>query len=227
MARSSKHEAAALSRNRVRARDRNSLGRRYTTISVEFCRTGCTVARNGLGAAHLPRACCAQLHSGSADLHDLLCSHRSRALHAAPRHRVDGVAAERRHHYFGAVSDAVLYAGGRDLSALERLGDLAIGLALGFALEAGPEGAEASAEPDNAYARIELIQLRRRIAELVGNLPESERRVIVRHYFQQQPFEEIARGLSLTKGRISQIHHAALRRMRERLRELRNADVLG
>lgn len=98
---------------------------------------------------------------------------------------------------------------------------------LGFALEAGPEGAEASAEPDNAYARIELIQLRRRIAESVGNLPESERRVIVRHYFQQQPFEEIARGLSLTKGRISQIHHAALRRMRERLRELRNADVLG
>jgi RNA polymerase sigma factor for flagellar operon FliA len=110
----------------------------------------------------------------------------------------------------------------QDRSALERLAELAIGLALGFALEDPGLGEAAElAEPDNAYARAELAQLRRRLAELTERLPEAEQRVIFRHYFQQQPFEEIASGLNLTKGRISQIHHAALRRLRQRLRELK------
>ncbi|PTT87306.1 hypothetical protein DBR42_11910, partial [Pelomonas sp. HMWF004] len=38
--------------------------------------------------------------------------------------------------------------------------------------------------------------------------------------FQQQPLDEIAVGMGLTKGRISQIHHAALKRLREKLRQL-------
>ncbi|RZI94577.1 MAG: sigma-70 family RNA polymerase sigma factor [Rubrivivax sp.] len=110
----------------------------------------------------------------------------------------------------------------KDRSALERLAELAIGLALGFALEdSGLIDAEEPAEPDNAYARTELTQLRRRLAELTERLPEGERRVIFRHYFQQLPFDEIAAGMNLTKGRISQLHHAALRRLRQRLRELR------
>ncbi|WP_457323215.1 sigma-70 family RNA polymerase sigma factor [Roseateles sp. P5_E11] len=114
-----------------------------------------------------------------------------------------------------------------DRSALERLSDLAIGLALGFALEGEYEQVGEPGEPDNAYARIEFAQLSRQLAELVEQLPEVERRVIFRHYFQQQPFDEIAQGLALTKGRISQIHHAALRRLRERLRELKAGNVLG
>jgi RNA polymerase sigma factor for flagellar operon FliA len=111
--------------------------------------------------------------------------------------------------------------GAKDRSALERLADLAIGLALGFALEdSGLVADDEPSEPDNAYARTELAQLRRQLAELTGQLPEAERRVIFRHYFQQQPFDEIAAGMRLTKGRISQIHHAALNRLRERLRQL-------
>jgi RNA polymerase sigma factor FliA len=110
---------------------------------------------------------------------------------------------------------------------LERLADLAVGLALGFALDAGVDESEGPSTPDNAYVRVELMQLRRRIAELTERLPESERRVIVRHYFQQLPFDEIALGLGLTKGRVSQLHHAGLRRLRERLRELNGGDVLG
>lgn len=110
----------------------------------------------------------------------------------------------------------------QERSALEHLAELAIGLALGFALE-DPGAAEAQepAGPDNAYARTELMQLRRRLAELVEQLPEAERRVVFRHYFQQLPFEEIALGMKLSKGRISQIHHAALRRLRGRWRELK------
>jgi len=112
-------------------------------------------------------------------------------------------------------------------TALEQLGDLAISLALGFALEAEDEQPDEPAGPDNAYVRLELVQLRRRLAELVKQLPEAECRVVVRHYFQQQPFEEIALGMALTKGRISQIHHSALRRLKERLRALKSDSVLG
>ncbi|MGM9485070.1 sigma-70 family RNA polymerase sigma factor [Roseateles sp. NT4] len=107
-------------------------------------------------------------------------------------------------------------------SSLDRLADLAIGLSLGFILEeAGNDTAEEPAAPDNAYARIELKQMRRQLAELTERLPEAERNVIHRHYFQQQAFEDIALGMGLTKGRISQIHHTALRRLRQRLHELK------
>jgi len=110
---------------------------------------------------------------------------------------------------------------GQDRSALERLADIAISLALGFALEdAGLAAPDEPAEPDNAYARLELAQLRRHLAELTEQLPEAERRVIVRHYFQQQALNEIAVGMALTKGRVSQIHHSALKRLRERLQQL-------
>lgn len=107
-------------------------------------------------------------------------------------------------------------------SALDRLADLAIGLSLGFILEdAESDATDEPAAPDNAYARVELKQMRRQLTELAERLPQAERTVIYRHYFQQQPFEEIARGMALTKGRISQIHHAALKRLRQRLQELR------
>lgn len=118
-------------------------------------------------------------------------------------------------------------AGSSDRSALERLADLAVGLALGFALEDSGLVDDGPTQPDNAYARLELAQLRRQLAELTGQLPEAERRVIFRHYFQQQPFDEIAAGMELTKGRISQIHHAALKRLRERLRQLRSGGALA
>lgn len=70
---------------------------------------------------------------------------------------------------------------------------------------------------DDAYIRIESEQLRQQVANLTKCLPESERRVIAGHYFQQMPFEQVAREMGLTKGRISQLHHAGLRRLRERL----------
>ncbi|WP_348011032.1 sigma factor-like helix-turn-helix DNA-binding protein [Roseateles sp.] len=95
------------------------------------------------------------------------------------------------------------------------MADLAIGFALGFGLEdSGLVADDEASAPDNAYARLELAQLRRQLAELTGQLPDAEQRVIFRRYFQQQPFDEIAAGMGLTKGRISQIHHVALRRLR-------------
>jgi RNA polymerase sigma factor for flagellar operon FliA len=111
------------------------------------------------------------------------------------------------------------------VSALERLAQVSIGLALGFALEdSGLYQDAESTTPDNAYSRVEMIQLKRRLAELMQRLPEQQRTVIHRHYFQQVKFEDIAISLALTKGRISQIHHAALRSLRE-LQRKRGGDL--
>lgn len=110
-------------------------------------------------------------------------------------------------------------------SALERLAEVSIGLALGFALEDSGlyEDGEA-ATPDNAYSRVEMTQLKLRLAELVQRLPEQQRAVIDWHYFQQVKFEDIAVSLTLTKGRVSQIHHSALRGLRE-LHRKRGGDL--
>jgi RNA polymerase sigma factor for flagellar operon FliA len=81
--------------------------------------------------------------------------------------------------------------------------------------------------PDNAYSRAELAQLKRQLAELMHRLPQNERHVLHRHYFQQMPFEQIALGLGLTRGRISQLHHGGLRRLRDLLKQARWLDASG
>lgn len=109
---------------------------------------------------------------------------------------------------------------GRDAGQvlLQQLGDIGVGVALGFLLEG--TGMLMGAEdglPDNAYSHIELRQLRDRLWQMVEQLTEREAQVIRRHYLQQQPFDEIATALSLTRGRISQLHRQGLERMRKLL----------
>jgi RNA polymerase sigma factor for flagellar operon FliA len=103
------------------------------------------------------------------------------------------------------------------LDPLRRLADIAVGVALGVMLDGAT--VYVSGDPSDAtgtpYDRLEMAQLRARLRHLVDQLPEQERRVLHHHYYQHVPFEEIAREAGLTKGRISQIHHAALRRLRQ------------
>lgn len=98
---------------------------------------------------------------------------------------------------------------------LERLADVAVGLALGILLE--DTGIYVDGEPvaqATPYESLELAQLCRLVASLVERLPTQERVVVRSHYLQQIAFDEISRTLGLTKGRISQIHHAGLKRLR-------------
>ena len=53
------------------------------------------------------------------------------------------------------------------------------------------------------YRNVELRQLRQRIVDIVNALPAQERKVTQGHYFQQMAFEEIARSLQLTRGRVA------------------------
>ena len=52
----------------------------------------------------------------------------------------------------------------------------------------------------------------------VAELPEYERDVITRHYFDGMKIKDISRVYQVTEARISQVHSRALRRLRTRLK---------
>jgi len=93
-----------------------------------------------------------------------------------------------------------------------------VGLGIAFLLDeaarhAGIEGRDAS-----AYAQHSESETRLKLA--MARLGPRHRMIIEAHYFQFVPFQDIAAQLGLTKGRVSQLHHAALARLRDDLREL-------
>lgn len=99
------------------------------------------------------------------------------------------------------------------------LAELAIGLAVGFALDdTGMYQERDTPYRDNTYAGVELKQLRARLEGLVDGLPGKHKQVVSYHYLQQLQFEEIADMLGVTRGRIAQIHKEALLKLREALR---------
>jgi RNA polymerase sigma factor FliA len=107
-----------------------------------------------------------------------------------------------------------------------RLAELAIGLAVGFALEESRMVSGGSEDyPDNSYHGVELKQLRERIKAALANLPQNQRHVISAHYLQHLAFDDIAAGMRLTRGRVSQIHKEALGNLRARLQDQGEIDL--
>jgi len=106
----------------------------------------------------------------------------------------------------------------RQRDIFQYLAEVGMGLAIGFMLEdtgmfsAGDDAA--AALPDSSYRAIELRRTHQQLSQVIGQLPLAERRVIQLHYLQGHAFEEVARELGLTKGRISQIHKKALSSLR-------------
>jgi RNA polymerase sigma factor for flagellar operon FliA len=109
---------------------------------------------------------------------------------------------------------------------LQYVADVGLAFALAWILDGtGMLDAGEKSETLPFYRSVELDQLRRRIVELVNALPAQERKVIQAHYFQEQPFEEIADDLRLTRGRISQVHRKALGRLQYALRAQQDCDT--
>lgn len=71
-----------------------------------------------------------------------------------------------------------------------------------------------AAEPSEAlcgaqeYTERSLMSTRLRAA--MRQLPERSRLLIQAHYFEHLPFKTLADRLGVSKGRVSQLHHAAL-----------------
>jgi len=103
-----------------------------------------------------------------------------------------------------------------DKDLFAELAEVAIGLALGYMLEdSGMYQPHEEQYTENFYDRHELSQLKKMIERIVDILPDQARSVICYHYYQGLSFEEIARTMSLSKARISQVHRQALKLLRE------------
>jgi len=118
----------------------------------------------------------------------------------------------------------------RDGEALFRyLADVGIGLALCSLLEGTGMIDPGDTSPPSAaqrhYEPVELAQLRLRLVEVVDRLHPQQRTVIRYHYLQEHPFEQIATLMSVTRGRVSQIHRAALLALRAELEAGSSCDV--
>ena len=108
------------------------------------------------------------------------------------------------------------------VDAVAALADLVSGLALGLMLEGTSlvEAANGADTRPSAYESLEMRELLALIAREVDRLPEREAQVIRSHYVTGMSFVQIATLLGLSKGRVSQLHHAALARLRRQLGQL-------
>lgn len=69
--------------------------------------------------------------------------------------------------------------------------------------------------PDTKTTRsIELLELRETLAKAIERLPDKERTVVTLYYYEELTLKEISKILHLTEARISQLHTAAIMRMR-------------
>lgn len=77
-------------------------------------------------------------------------------------------------------------------------------------------GDHAATDPESAA---EVAEVRARLVRAIQSLGEQERVVTTFYYYEGLTLREIGRALNLTEGRISQILHRALMRLRDSLSE--------
>jgi RNA polymerase sigma factor for flagellar operon FliA len=105
--------------------------------------------------------------------------------------------------------------------AILALADLVGGLAVGFMLEGTglfvDDEEAVVGRPVTAYDSAEWRELIQRLEAELAALPEREQTILRHHYLAGVGFDQIAALLGVSKGRISQLHRAALARLRLRL----------
>jgi RNA polymerase sigma factor for flagellar operon FliA len=82
--------------------------------------------------------------------------------------------------------------------------------------------ASSEEDPYQQTLRWEMTAL---LEEAIGELPHRERQVLVLYHFEELTMKEVGLMLGVGESRVSQIHTAALLRLRERLRELHETDT--
>jgi RNA polymerase sigma factor for flagellar operon FliA len=105
-------------------------------------------------------------------------------------------------------------------TAVERLTELTMGLALGFMLE---DTGLLIREGDDAPGKTayESVAWQETVAQLrleLADLPEREQTILRQHYIDGVGFDELASLLKMTRSRISQLHRSALIVLRKRMR---------
>jgi RNA polymerase sigma factor FliA len=111
---------------------------------------------------------------------------------------------------------------------LDFLGEIAASLAFGFILDDASVVADVmkSWEQD-AFDTLAWKQMVKRIQQEIHQLQPQHQNVLIWHYNDGLLFEHIAAILGLSKGRVSQIHKAAIALLRKRMLNVRKIWLEG
>ena len=90
--------------------------------------------------------------------------------------------------------------------------------------EDAPEIADSSAPASEILEQKDMFRL---IRNLVQSLPEDEQKLVERLYFKQISMTEISREMGITKSWVSRLHTKAIRRLREKLEEIKVLEPSG
>lgn len=102
--------------------------------------------------------------------------------------------------------------------ALSILGDIAACLALGLILDETRGQPDGPTDPaPSAFETTAWRQMTKLLRDSLEELPQREQDIMIWHYVEGLHFEQIAGLLNVTKGRISQLHKAAIGLLRKRL----------
>lgn len=102
-----------------------------------------------------------------------------------------------------------------DAQLMNAMAEISAGMMLSFMLdETGMLQGMDRALPDGSYDAVLFKQEQKRVRQLIELLTPREQSVVRLHYLQGLTYEDIARTLGITRGRISQLHEQALGRMR-------------
>lgn len=75
-------------------------------------------------------------------------------------------------------------------------------------------------EADDPFVNCANSEMKALLASAVGELPERERQLLALYYFEELTMKEIGAVLGVVESRVSQMHSAAVIRLRVRMREL-------
>lgn len=118
--------------------------------------------------------------------------------------------------------NALTRSGGSTGSAIGELADLVAEIALGLMLEREEQNSSGrfAGEADSGFDNLAWRETRMLLAERVTALPDTEHAIIRLHYQNDLSFAQIAAMLQLSAGRISQLHKAALTKLRKSMRAM-------
>ncbi len=73
---------------------------------------------------------------------------------------------------------------------------------------------------DGTLETMTQVELKEKVVEILGDLTEQERIVIALYYYEELTLKEIGMVMEVTESRISQIHTAAILKLRARIRSV-------